>query len=246
MARLQERLDLLAQAAQAAPVPAVPAAPSPAAEPPAPDPLKDPMGYVQWGLDRLNAQIARQNERVAEVERFAQQGQAQTAQQQQVQQLIAWGQADEARFASTQPDYPKATAFLRDSRARELQAAGITSPMEIQQTIAQDTLMLAQRARQQGVSLGHMIYNLASARGYQGDAGVPANGAPAVPAPPDPAAAMARTTRGAAMAPGLPAGGAPRVEPSAQALANMSDEQFDAHLAKVRKDPAAMRALFGE
>jgi hypothetical protein len=238
MARLQERLELLTAAVQQ-PV-AQPAQPAVAeAEAPVPDPERDPMGYVRWNLDRIARQHEQVAQRVAQVEQFAQHGQQQNQQQQQIQALVNWGQAQEAAFAQQQPDYQQAIAHLRATRARELAAVGITAPAEVNAAIAQDSLGLARMAQQRGVNFGRALYDMALARGYTPPVASEQPSAPAV----DP---VARATRGADMAAGLPSGTAPRGEPTAQALANMSEAQFAAYLAKVGKNPTAIRAIFGD
>jgi hypothetical protein len=228
-ARMQERLDLLSQATQAAQ--RMPAAPT-AQEAPAPDFQADPIGHFHWQVERL----AKQNEAVAErlnrAEDVIRTRQAQTEQQRQIQALGQWGQDDEAQFARTQPDYGQATAFLKESRARELRAAGIVGPADIHAAIGQDVLGLALRARQSGQSLGRMIYNMARARGYQ-------------PGAASSAASAAHAVSAAPLAPGVRPATASRGLPSPEALLSMSDQQFAAELGKMRKNPSAMRMVFG-
>lgn len=238
MARLQERLDLLAQAAQAVPQQQIQQA-APAQEAPPPDAQTDPMGFVQWHLNQQRRETEALRTQLAEVKQFADTGRQNQHQQMQMQALINWGQQDENQFAATQPDYAQAAAFLREGRAREYAALGY-APQQITNAIASESIRIAQEAQRAGTSFGRSIYNLAVARGYK--AAEAADPAPAT----GPQAAVERAVKGAAMAPGLPNGGAPRGEPSAQALANMSEAQFAEYYAKVQKNPAAMRAMFGE
>jgi hypothetical protein len=235
LARLQERLDLLAQATQA--MTAQPQLPA-QREAPMPDPNIDPMGYVQWNIERQNRRFEELANRIQPVESAVTQQERITAQQRQVQELVQWGQNQEAEFTAQQPDYGRATAFLRESRMNELTAAGL-SPAEVQAAIAQDTLQLAAMARQRGQNFGRMLYSLAQARGYKPETQASAPQGTAQ-------AALERATRGAAMAPGLPNGSAPRGGLTVQELANMSEAQFADFLAKNGRDRNTLRRYFGE
>jgi hypothetical protein len=250
LARVQERLELLLQAQQQAAVqPQVQAQPQP--EAPAPDPDRDPIGFVRHQFDTMGRTIQGLQEKVAKAEGLEKQISQQQLQQAQTQELVMWGQGQEAEFAQVTPDYQTATQFLRDARARQYAAMGITNPAQLNQAIASDTLQLAAMARQRNQNFGELVYNLAKASGYSG---TPQAAAPAAPAPAAPVSAPAptanvenalqRAQRGAAMATTVGSvGSVPSGELNADTLARMSDEDFTKVYLKMSK--GAMHQLFG-
>ena len=239
IARGEERLRLLTEAASAA------TAPPPPAPVQIPDPQTDPLGYVQHTTAHLQSQIAQLNERVQKSEGLERQIAQAALQQTQMQELSAWGQGQEADFAAGTPDYGAAIGFLREQRVRQLNAMGYTNPAEVNAMIGNDVTAMAHHARRSGQNFGEMLYKQAQVMGYQ--AAAPAAASPAAPAAPDVAARVAAAQRGAEMAGGLGgAGSAPKGELTPQSLANMTEAEFAAMYSKLRGNPAAMRQMFGE
>lgn len=247
LARVQERLALLTQAATAAT--AAPA-PAPAAPQPPPDPQADPLGYVQHVTAETQRTISALEQRVARSEGLERQITEAQLQQAREADLRAWGWGQEAEFAQETPDYKDAMQFLTTRRAAQLNVMGINNPAQVQAMIGNDVAAMAMRAREGGLQFGKMLYELARETGYQKAAQAPL--APTLtPAPitgaaaPTPAQRVATAQRGAEMAAGIGAGGtAPRGELTPQALADMSDEQFAEVLAKM--GPKGLPSMFGE
>jgi hypothetical protein len=248
MAKVQERLNLLMQVAEAS-QPAQ-ASPPPAPEV-APDPNQDPMGYVHYVERKHAREMEEIRQRVVPVEQLrANLEQAATAHTQQ-QDLRNWAITQEMEAESDAPDYRQAMAHLKNSRVTELHAIGITEPAHLEQVLRTEVAQLATHARQSGKHFGRMLYDIARLRGYQpAAAAAPAPPAPSpAPSPTPPAAppdrvAMAR--RGADMASGLGSGGsAPRGELTPSALAEMSEAEFEAVYNKMKGNSAALRQAFG-
>lgn len=246
-AKTEERLALLAAAVTEAtkPPPAAPAAPEPIPEFDA-----DPAGHI---MGRFNAQ---QKQIEAVLAALGQQGQSFQQMEQQRQQAAAvgelqrWGQQHEAAEMASNPAYGDASKHLVAARHAELEALGYSDPNQRQQIIANEALQLASMARQQNGNFAHQVLALAKARGWAPPAvAQPAAAAAAAdPVVPEPAAPSreAAQERGREMALTLgTGGGAPRGALTADNLARMPDADFEAVLAKAKRDPAAMRALFG-
>lgn len=238
-ARVDERMNLLMQAAQA--VPQTTAAPVPP-----PDPNQDPLGYVQHVNNELRGQIAQLSERVQKTEGLEKQVTQAQLEQAQMQELQMWGRSQEEEYArESAPDYLEAMTFLKNARAAQLQAMGISDPMQIQAAIAQDAAAVAQRARQNSMQLGQVFYDLAKAHGYAKKAAAVSPAPAAATGTPTPAERLATAQRGADMASSLgAAGAAPRGELTPTALEQMSDAEFAKVLANM--NGSAMRQMFGE
>lgn len=242
VAKLTERFDLLRQAAEAH-VAAPPAVPTPA-----PDFATDPAGYIKHRFDtlhdRLNTGLRGLEDRIGKVETGTTRMSETQQQHVAIAELQRWGAAQEAEFAAQTPDYQAAMTHLRNTRAASLRRVGVPAE-QIDQTIANEVTALANQARQQGSSFGELLYGLAQDYGYRKGEAPAGSGGGVIPATPGPTPAE-RLLRGQDMASSLGStGAAPRGEPGPQHLAEMSDQAFAEYLAKVQKNPAAMRELFG-
>jgi hypothetical protein len=247
-AKLEERFNLLLDAAKAhsaQPAPTTPAAPPV----PAPEFERDPAGFIKHGFETLGQRLAEMERSYQEKLQALEQGTTRLTQaQQQAQaaaQLDAWAAAQEAEYAKSVPDYREAMQHLMQTRTQTLHLMGITDPAQVQAQIAMDVRSLANMSRERGANFAETLYKLAGANGYR-----KADVAPATPAVPAqtaaPANAAERLVRGQEMATTLGAtGAAPRGEPAPQALANMSDAEFAKYYEKVRGNPAALRDLLG-
>lgn len=246
MARAQERLNLLVQAAEG-----ITHQPPPPAQalPPAPDPAVDPLGYVQHELADARRQIAEIRQGAAQSADFQRQQTDLQRAHAQVQELTAWGHAQEMEFAESTPDYAQAMQHLRSVRERYHAARG-ANPAQIGPLVHADLVKEAYDARQSGRHFGRTLYELAGALGYtpgtqaaqpQATAAAPqqANGGQT------PEQRIAAAQRGAQMAGGVgSAGAAPRGELTPQRLASMSEDEFAAVYAKMSK--AAKRQMLGD
>lgn len=225
--RVEERTNALLQRLATALQPA-----GGEATPVPPDPATDTVGAL-----RMTAAEVR------ELQQFRHNIETQARHHEAVQGVVHHAAAQEAEFIKATPDYPAAGEFLRAAREAELAAVGLP-PENRAQLIGAETLQLAALAIQQNRNPAELVYSLARSRGY----------APPIPAAVAPAAgtragAAAETLRrvaagqeaGASL--GSLAGSAPAGRITAQALATMSDAEFDRALAGL--SPEQARTLFG-
>lgn len=241
LARTQERLNLLAAAVQEASKPPPPAAPAPE---PIPDFDTDPAGHIRATFKAQQDEIRGLREALGQHGQHFQQMDQQRQQATAHQQLAQWTLAQEQALAASNPEYDPARQHLINVRHQELEAMGYTDPAARQQIIGQDVLQLATQAAQQRGNFAQMVLALSKARGFVMPAAPVAE--PPVVEPAAPATREAAQERGRDMALTLGSGGgAPRGALTADNLARMGDADFEAVLAKAKKDPAAMRALFG-
>lgn len=161
-------------------------------------------------------------------------------------------EADEAIFAQTAPDYPQASDYYVQSRAKEL--LQFYPPQEAQRLMLQEARQIAREAWNRGMSSAEVVYGLAQARGYN----------PNTPSQYDPPQnqqqgqqqqtqqqpAPQNQQQGQGMrvvesvqnaqqqSRSLSGGGSGSLnveQLNAQALLNMTDEEFEAHLALGQK-----------
>lgn len=206
-----------------------------------PDFNSDPAGHWEARFRQQEAQTREIAERQSRWE-------TQQQQQREVTDLQTWGIAQEHAFAREQPDYPQATQYLAEARARTLRVMGMNDEAQIRQQVLMDVAALAQRSREQGMNFGKALYDLAKAHGYTGQPqaqqqGNGANGGNGVAG----LSAAERLARGTDMATTLGAtGGAARGAPAAAHIASMSEEEFSKYYADVQKQgKAALRNLLG-
>lgn len=216
-ARVDERLKLLNEALS----------PKEQQDDKAPDPEHDPIGFMRWQAKRIE-QLEGKTVEVAK-----------TAQQQQEEVNIRNAYVADARaFVGKTPDFTEAYQFLLQGRDLELQAYGITDAQERAKIIQDEERNLVARALKDNASPSERVYNLAKARGY-------AKKAEAKPEPDKKAEEQIDTiARGQAASKTLSsAGGSPTEVLTAEALANMSEEEFQAWMAKTPR--SQQRAIFG-
>ena len=232
-ARLEERFRLLSQAVQ------------PAAAPPAPAPVipefdADPRAHIDGRLKSIEQQ-ARESQQAAE--RAA----AAFHQQQQTAEVRNWAASQEQAFEAQTPDYRVAMGHLVQARQAQLEALGVADPAQRQQMLANEVAQIAIQTRQQGRNFAQTLYALAKASGYAVAPVAPSPVAEAIEAPATPAERQAATIeRGKAMAATVgTVGTAPATKLSPERIASMNEREFAALYAKVSKDPAAMREMFG-
>lgn len=177
----------------------------------------DPLGY-----------FARMEQRIAAFEQ-------QRIQEVQTRQIDNALDQDELTFASQVPDYPNASQHWVQSRAQELLA--FNPPDVAKDMLSKEVRVIAQEAWKRGMPASQMIYQLAQARGYTpgqaAPAAAPAPIAPVVPVarPLTPQATIEAVRQGQAVSRSLSSGGAAgAVDLNAEAILNMSDEEFEAHM----------------
>lgn len=214
-----------------------------------PDLSTDPVGYVR-GLE----------ERIRQFEET----QAAEAHNRQIDQAI---EMEENTFRNLTPDYDQASEYYVQSRAQELLA--FYTPHQAQQIMMAEARQMATEAWQRGVPAPQMVYTLAQARGYRSGAAVTpqlavntglqgqpaqnplesAGGAPsaAQTGTPSPAAVVAAAAQGQQVTRTLSggSGAATTTTLNAEALLNMSDEEFEQYLKLGTKGANARFAAIG-
>lgn len=189
-------------------------------------PTDDPFALINYVADKLDSQ-----EKTAAEQRKAAEAQAQMEARRNV---VA---QQEQAFRATKPDYDTALAFVAQSRDKELATIyPLSTPEQRQQVILQEWEQIVNTSAQTRHNPAELIYNLATSRGYT----------PAAPEEkkPDPAALdkLAENIDGSASL-SEASGGAPTTL-SAQAIADMSPDEFAAWYAKPGNE-AKFRRLAG-
>jgi predicted phage tail protein len=231
-ARMEERFRMLQQATQ-------PKAAEPA---PLPDMATDPIQHIDGRFRSIEQQAA-------EIRQFQEQQRQAQAQQAQFAELRNHLVASEQAFRAETPDYDAAMQHMIQVRHAELQALGLVDPVARNQQLMQDVAQLTAQARQMGRNPADVMYQIAAARGYRKAAPAPTPIEAAIEAPAVSAAdrQVAAIERGRAMSTTVGTSGtAPPTRLTPDRIANMSEAEFSRVYAKVAKDPAAMRAMFGE
>ena len=155
---------------------------------------------------------------------FVQREQMAAADQAEIMQLQSVMASSEQAFRAEKPDYDAAIQHVMQARAQELTLYGL-SPLEIQQTIAEEATEIARTAVRQARNPAEMGYSIALARGYRpgavGEGQQPQNG--------DAAAKLnaIAQAQGASKSLGAGGGSAPQAL-NAEAIAAMSSEEFEA------------------
>lgn len=186
-----------------------------------PDP-NDPLAVTQYLFKKF------QEKEDAE-RRWREQQQQQSHQQQHAQRIQQAYVNDLAQERERDPSFNQHFEYLFMSRYNELKATGIPEA-EIGARLRQDEFSLANEAMQRQIRPAEMIKRLAMARGYQ------SNPAPAQPQAMSEAEKLARVSAGQAANSSLSkAGTSGNARPSKidiNALAEMSDKEWDAFYAK--------------
>lgn len=173
----------------------------------APNPQEDAVGY----LDHRLGQLSEQNKQILEKE---QQRESERAQQAVVTQLAQRVQLATEEFSKTAPDVREAGSYLNDIRARELMVLGMPEPQARAKAIDELNVALMGWAHE-GQNPAQVAYELAKVRGYQPKQAQSAE------------QKIAAQQKGTAAARSLGGGGAVSAgKLTAEALANMSDEEF--------------------
>lgn len=196
MARINQRLEQMANPQQRQAIP---------------DKIEQPVDYLDH---RLN-DIAAQQQAILQDRQAEHQQRQQAAYVEQLQHRIVGA---ESVFFKETPDYGDAIKFLDESRVRELQVFGADEGQARQQAI-QERIQAALKWAHEGRNPAELAYGFAKARGYQGKAAQQAQQSPA-----DKIAAQQRGTAAARSLGG--GGGVTAGKLTAEALANMSDEDF--------------------
>lgn len=178
------------------------------AQNPPPDESVDPVGAMRYKQEMTDRQLAefRQRQQFEDMQR---------QQHDQVNQLVGWAQSEAAQFAADKPDFKDAYEFVKQKRAAELRALGLEG-QALAQTMVQDELWVFQNAAQTGRNPGEVIYAMAKAIGFGG------NKQGTVTAEKK----MEVLQKGLEAAKALDGGLAASGKPTAEQLANMSEDEF--------------------
>lgn len=181
----------------------------------APDLDTDPLGHIEYlQRKREEAESALESSAVAT-------------------QIDMGVQNDEAAYRQIQPDYDNAAEHYVQSRAKELMM--FHPPQQVQAMLVQETRAIAREAWKNGMPMAEAVYRLAQARGYVApvEDAASAQGEPAAPkAQRNPLEAVRKGQR-SGLSVGAASGsssGSSAAELNAQALLNMTDEEFERHL----------------
>jgi hypothetical protein len=189
--------------------------------------------------------------RLAASQTQATQGVRQTQAQMAEQQLQDHYRNDAISYAQATPDFGDAYQHLANARAAELELLGMTDAAQRKQQIIQEERDIVIQALRMNKRPAELIYNMAKAKGYRKAEAAPVKTETA-PATPKPAARTsvdalsaqekAKTRAGATLSGGSGAPGDTNM-PTAEALASMSEAEFDKMLNKIGVD--AMRDIMG-
>jgi hypothetical protein len=204
MAKLNERLAIIAQQNAQRDLPKAPEIP---------DINSDPIGHFQ-------AKQAELERKLQEAESWRKQTQQVTQQQEVLQKIGTEVSRLEQEFAKSTPDYHQAQQHLFASWAQEAQALG-ASPEE---AIRFWSMQIVQRAGQQNKNPAQVAYELAKQRGYLG-----AQPKPQAPTQTPQGPNLDTIQRGLAASKSTsaaPGKAAPSGTPTIEALLQMDDEEF--------------------
>lgn len=196
----------------------------------APDPERDPIGYIA----HLSKELAALKGQLAERDK-------QTNERDTVRAMQSAYQNDAMAYMKEQPEFRDAYGYLIAQRHAELEAIGYTDKAARDRAIAQEERQIVAQALEGRKSPSQMLHKLAIARGFQAKPAAPA----ADPSKLDPMAkidalAKAQATAGASLS---GAGGSSGEGLTRESLANMSESEFAEVANKLGK--AKMRQLMG-
>lgn len=192
-------------------------------EDPEPDPNVDIFAHQAW--------LSRQYAKSREVEQQRQQqSEAQQRERQLDRQVSDYWHSSAAEYAKATPDFQDAAAFLAQARDKDLEAmASIDSRLATQQgrtaVINHDLKQIVIAAAQQGRSPAEIVYAMAKQRGFTGKQ-APAQQADVTQQVADLSAAVSGAKSLSQI------GGGKVVTTSAQSIAEMTDKEFEAFMAK--------------
>lgn len=230
-AKVQTRLDMLQAAMTASAMPA----PAAAVEIELPDVETDPVGHFK-------AVAAQEKAARLELTAAVRSIQERDQQQRQLGELRNWGAAQERAFQAAEPSYDEAMQFLTQNRHAELEAIGVTDPMQRAQIIGSDVQQIALRARQEGANFAERLFKTAEARGFKkiapASTGTTIGGVvvPPMEATIDAPAAVTRVNNGRENSTTIGSlGAAPPTRLSVEKIANMGEAEFEALVSKMTK-----------
>jgi hypothetical protein len=222
-ARFEELLKLVPQPAQ-----------QQAPEAPAiPDVQTDVVGHIVGTMQQLGASQQQIEREIVEQRQQRQQRQVVATIQQQAAAM-------ETAYRAEHPEYDDAMQYLRDIRAQQLRALGVTDPARIAQQIQADAFDVAVVALREGANPAERLHRFAEASRWT----PPAAGAPAEPAAAavsDQAARLSMVQQGQQHARNL--GGVRGNGPSPMTASKLLDMDDDAFLETLKKSKDARKLM---
>lgn len=168
---------------------------------------ENPAAHLRYGQEQLQQTVQATDQKL----QAWQQAQHQQA---QMQQLASAVQSHEAAFVQQAPDYTEAVSYLRNQRAAEMMADGLSEGEAVQKA-HQELVHMALSRAQAGQNPAEVAYRIAKARGYV-----------TKQAQPTPEQRIQNQQKGVTAAKTLGSGGPANNKITAETLASMSDEEF--------------------
>lgn len=128
-------------------------------KPVAPDPEKDPLGYLTFQINQVGEQVKAMQEAQTRTTK-------ETAEQTQMRQFFDGVNSQIEAFKKTQPDYLDAYKHLVDLRTEDYKLRGM-SPDQISQAIGREEMEILNGAVSQRKNPAEVVYALAKKYGYQ-------------------------------------------------------------------------------
>jgi hypothetical protein len=166
----------------------------------------------------LALQTHQTQQQIAEMRAQQEMQQQSVARAQQFQQFATGLRNIETEFAKKAPDYDHAIEFAKAKRVEQLRIMGMPDQQAWEQ-VQSEAFQIAYSAIQRGENPAELGYQYARSVGYQ-------------PKTVSPEQQMQAAQKGAEAAKSLSGGGAKGGNTSLEALANMSNEEFDAYVQK--------------
>jgi hypothetical protein len=188
-----------------------------------PDPNVDVFAALKWTQDKLLEQQKQANE-------SRQQADQRVAEQQAEQQVWTYWQSDAASYTKENPDFGNAAKWLSDYRDKQLSALSVadarfSTPQARNAQIETELKGIIIAAAQQRKSPAQLVYEIAKGYGYAAKAPEPEGGLNARIEQLDKAQTANRTV-------GNTSGNAGGDEMTAEALANMPEQEFAVWMGK--------------
>ncbi len=125
----------------------------------APDMEKDPMAYLKWTKQVVDAMMQERRQTASEQ-------QQESEQSNYVRQVVQTFTQAENEYRKAVPDYDDAMEHLRQARIAEIEAFGIPKAQAVQQ-FQQEALQMADAAYRTGNQPAAVVYKIAQTRGYR-------------------------------------------------------------------------------
>lgn len=139
-----------------------------AEEPPEPDYIEDPKGYVDTRLAKALSTLEAANKKIEEQGKAATETANRARETAEMQGFMRNLQAHEARFVAEKPDYHDALQHMRDIRTYQLQQLNPEiTPEQIHAAISQEEIGLAMHLARAGKDPVATVYAMAEKYGYK-------------------------------------------------------------------------------